>query len=185
MNFRSPVVFDTSFLTILLDNAARVPADPLTNRPYERAQERIAFLLEALHQQKIKVLVPTPALAEFMMIAHPSSGAYLEELKSSYRIEIVDFDEMAAIELAEFAIRTGKPKQKKRGAETWAKMQYDRQIIAIAIARKAQMLFSADEKQRLLAKRNGIEPVGLDDLPLPPPTQMELLAPPEKFNTSE
>jgi len=167
-------VFDTSYLTILLDDQTRVPADPATQRPYERAQERIEYLIETLQEKKTKIILPCPALAEFLIMAYPDGGAYLQDLKSSYRFEIAEFDEMAAIELAELAIRTGKPKKKRRGPETWAKLQYDRQIIAIALARGATTLYSTDDHQRILAQKSGIDVFGLSDLPLAPPKQQTL-----------
>lgn len=167
-------VFDTTYLTILLDSEVRVPTDPATQRPYELAQERIEFLIETLQEKKTKIILPCPALAEFLIMAYPDGGAYLQDLKSSYRFEIAEFDEMAAIELAELAIRTGKPKKKKRGAETWAKLQYDRQIIAIALARGAKVLYSTDDHQRSLAQKSGIEVFDLSELPLAPPKQHAL-----------
>jgi len=172
------VALDANFLSILLDDKTRIPADPSTQRPFERAQERIQYLIEELQDKNAKILIPTPALAEFLILAYPDGAAYLQHIKSTYRFELVDFDEMAAIELAELAVKIGKPKRKprvKRDEETWAKLKYDRQILAISLAHTIETLYSADGPLRELAKSNGINVVGLADLPMPPPKQMPLL----------
>ena len=62
----------------------------------------------------------------------------------------------------------------------WAKVKYDRQIIAIARVAQASAIYSDDKGIQALAKAADIQVIGLADLPLPPETaQGELpLAPP-------
>src|SRR5689334_5652673 len=103
------VLFDTNFLAILLTDTARIPPDPNTGQPYERARERVEFLVQSLQDQGAKVLIPTPALAEFLIFAHPEGSRYLSELHGLYRFHIEEFDEMAAIELSEITAKEIKP----------------------------------------------------------------------------
>ncbi len=115
-------VLDANFVGILLSRNAQVPPDPTTGKPYDRPQDRVVNLVETLQANNTKVVIPTPALAEFLVLVHPFGGTYLSEIHSSYRLEIADFDEMAAIELAELSARTTKPNKLKRGEQTWAKL---------------------------------------------------------------
>ena len=63
-------------------------------------------------------------------------------------------------------LRGGKQKM-TRGA-SWAKVKYDRQIVAIAAVARAEHIYSDDSDVRRLAKRAGIAVSGVADLPLPP-----------------
>lgn len=93
--------------------------------------------------------------------------------------EIADFDERAAIELADLMrielAQLGRRKLRDE-AETWAKLKFDRQIIAIAKVWGATTIYSHDAGMRTVAKRLGIDVLRLDDLPLPlEMSQMNLL----------
>jgi hypothetical protein len=66
-------------------------------------------------------------------------------------------------------------KLKAKAPETWAKLNYDRQIIAIALTNRADAVYSIDDSVLALAEQVGLTPVGLKDLPLPPPSQIPLL----------
>jgi hypothetical protein len=61
-------------------------------------------------------------------------------------------------------------KGNKRGASdaTWAKVKYDRQIVAIAKVHSATTIYSDDGDIETLGKRAKINVVGLAALPLPP-----------------
>lgn len=63
---------------------------------------------------------------------------------------------------------------------TWAKVKFDRQIVAIAKVFNATMIYTDDSDVRALAAAENIPVTGVAELPLPPPkTQMEMpLAPP-------
>lgn len=77
----------------------------------------------------------------------------------------------------------GGKKPAKRDAEaTWAKLKYDRQIIAIALVAGATVIYSDDKGLRTIAMRHGIKVIGLADLDLPAEDaqgNLELTAPPE------
>lgn len=84
-----------------------------------------------------------------------------------FRIE--SFDTRAAIEVAAMT-RSAIDSKAKRGASdsTWAKIKYDRQIVAIAKVNQANLIYSDDRDIRAIATQAGIAVVGLADLQLPP-----------------
>ena len=66
----------------------------------------------------------------------------------------------------------------KRGGSnaTWAKVKFDRQIIAIAKVNGATTIYSDDDDIEVLGKRAKIDVIGLAQLPLPPQkAQLDLL----------
>jgi hypothetical protein len=117
-----------------------------------------------------------------------ASQLIVEELGKHSVFRIEPFDERAAIEVAAMtraAIKGGK----KRGSSvaTWAKIKYDRQIVAIAKVAQATTIYSDDGDIGTIAKQVGISVIGLADLPLPPEDRQHLLplVQPEKSNESE
>ena len=73
-----PVAFDANFLSVLLHPNSSVPVDLATKKPLDRCQDRIQELLEKLSRSKTKVVLPWPAIAEFMIFAFPSHQQYVE-----------------------------------------------------------------------------------------------------------
>jgi hypothetical protein len=61
----------------------------------------------------------------------------------------------------------GKQKKKGDSAATWAKLKYDRQIVAIAKVYGATNIYSDDSDIRTMASKEGIKVIGLADLPVP------------------
>ena len=60
-------------------------------------------------------------------------------------------------------------KSKKGGSDsTWAKIKYDRQIVAIARVNQASAIYSDDRDIRSIAAQADISVIGLADLQLPP-----------------
>jgi hypothetical protein len=60
---------------------------------------------------------------------------------------------------------------KKDGSqEPWAKVKFDRQIVAIARVAQASAIYTDDKNLAATAKRLNIPCFGLPDLPLPPET---------------
>src|SRR6266446_3919177 len=108
------VAFDTSFLSLLLYPDAKPPLDPSTNKPVERAKERIEHLVESLEKAKEKIIIPTPALSEFLVLAAEAGPDYLAEINISSVFEVADFDTRAAVELAASIKRSKAQRNKKR-----------------------------------------------------------------------
>ena len=167
-----PVVIDTSMLLLFLRPDTPTPRDrdgrPLP--PHPRA--RIAHLIKELEVSRTTVVVPTPVLAE-ILVRTPEEDAktILERLNQAAAFEMAPFDQRAAIELADL-MRIELDQQGRRKlrqeAETWAKLKFDRQIVAIAKVRGAATIYSHDAGIRTVARRIGIDVLRLQDLPLPP-----------------
>ena len=172
-------VFDANFMLMLFDPRARVP-QRAGQPPVANAKERIESLVVDLSKGgKTKIIVPTPALAEFLLMAPDSCSDYITEIKRRSVFEIVGFDESACIELVEFSQVLGKPTRKfsKDPNETKAKIKYDRQIIAISKASRATTIYTTDDGVADLARSLGIEAIDLGDLAPPPARQVMLFAP--------
>lgn len=163
------VVFDSGVLTILLNPDSDVPADPTTQKPIERAKDRVDYLISCLAERHEKILIPTPVLSEILVVSGSSGVGYLNILRKSSEFEIANFDIRAAIELAEItkaALATG---DKKSGIDApWQLIKIDRQIVSIAKTAGAARIYTSDGPLSAFARRAGIEAVLLQDLPLPP-----------------
>jgi predicted PilT family ATPase len=164
------VAFDTSFLLYLLAPAGQVGA-PLDENgsPIPFVKERVASLVSDLEKAGTKVLVPTPALSEIMVRAGVEAGqGYIALMKRTRVFRIVPFDEKAAIETAIMAGDASKhPKVRAATDGTYAKIKYDRQIVAIAVTEGATTLFTDDRNQQTFAKRHGLRVMGIGDCLVP------------------
>jgi predicted nucleic acid-binding protein len=162
-------VIDATNLLLMLRPGTPVPADS-NGIPIEKPKERIEYLLKRLDKAKTKIVIPTPALSEVLVRAGPAASQQIIEQLQRYSVfRIEPFDTRAAIEVAAMT-RDALDSGKKRGASvaTWAKVKYDRQIVAIAKVCGATTIYSDDKDLQGLAKLAKIKAIGLADLPLPP-----------------
>lgn len=163
------VVFDASTILLMLSPTTLPPVDPVTQRPINQAQERIDHLLKNLEKARTKIIIPTPALSEILVKAGNAGPQYLAKLSTTSAFRIVPFDQKAAVEVAamnQFDLVNG-PKKHDPDA-TWAKIKYDRQIVAIGKVENALTIYSDDKGIATLAKRYGISVIRVVDLPLAP-----------------
>lgn len=171
------VVIDATTLLLLLRPGTPVPNGP-NGVPIDRPKERIEYLVKLLNDAKTKILIPTPALAEALVRAGAAASQQIVEYLQRYSVfSIEPFDTRAAIEVAAMS-REALVSGRKRGESTatWAKVKYDRQIVAIAKVHGATTIYSSDEDIATLGKRAKIDVIGLAALPLPPEkAQLELL----------
>jgi hypothetical protein len=65
------VLFDTGMLSLALHQTARFPLDPSTGLPVTRPKDRVEFLVAELSKQRAQIIIPTPALAEFLVVVEP------------------------------------------------------------------------------------------------------------------
>jgi predicted nucleic acid-binding protein len=174
------VAFDASILLPLLFPGVKGPIDPATNKPIEHCRERIDQLVSELDKSHTKVIIPTPALSEILVHAENAGPKYLEQLRQSRAFKLEPFDERAAAEVAMMIRSDLKKLGKKRGRQiqdTWAKVKFDRQIVAIAKVNGADALYTEDSGVRSFAEESGITVFGIADLPLPGSmAQMRLFA---------
>jgi hypothetical protein len=184
------VSLDAGFLGLLLHPAAKPPIDPATKKLLIRAPERIEKLVEDLYAANERVIIATPALCEFLVLAENDGPQYLSELGNLPGFSIRPFDQMAAIELAAMELLArgkGGKRLPAAAATPWQKVKFDRQIVAIAKVSQAHTIYSDDGDVRVLAENSGIKVIPCWELPLPPsktPLFDNLPAPePEKQST--
>jgi predicted nucleic acid-binding protein len=152
------VIFDASYLIPLLDPRVKGISD----------NPRVNHLFATLEKAKAKIIIPTPALSEVLIGAGDAAPKYLEIINRSARFKVVPFGERAAVEAAAAhreAIDVG---NKKEGDISWAKIKFDRQIMAIAKVEGADCIYSDDRDLVRLGQKDGIPVVTLDQLPDPP-----------------
>jgi hypothetical protein len=105
-----------------------------------------------------------------------TASKIVEELNKHAIFRIEPFDERAAIEVAAMARSDlGGGRKKRAVSATYAKLKYDRQIVAIAKVTQSDTIHSDDGDIRTIAKRAGIKVVGLADLPLPAESAQHVL----------
>lgn len=101
----------------------------------------------------------------------------VERLQKSSVFTIEGFDTRAAIEVAAMsrdALKSGGKRGKSTGP--WAKVKYDRQIVAIAKVNGATAIYSDDGDIKALGKQVKINVISLAELSLPPQdAQLDLL----------
>ena len=174
------VAIDASMLLLFLRPDSRVPRGRDGKPAPSYARERVENLIKELDESGATVVVPAPAFAEVLVRATSDEARKIVgEMRASAVFDIVPFDVRAASELAEI-MRTelaerARPKLRDE-AETWAKLKFDRQIVAIAKVSGATEIYSHDRGLETVAARVGIRVIQLQDLPLPPEVlQMDLL----------
>ncbi len=154
------VAFDATALTFLF-----VPNAPCA---IDRPRDRIDFLISDLHGKGARIIVPTPALCELLVKTGHSSREIINLVTKSSRLIDAPFDVKAAIEAAIMtrqAIKAGNKKGDHPGK--WAKVKFDRQIVAIAKANDASAIYSEDPDIIKIAAPVGIKVVSVCSLPLP------------------
>ena len=131
-------------------------------KPVTQFKERIERLVGDLSASSDVIGIPTPALAETLVRSGPDRAAYMRVLGDSYKFQIVPFDSRAAIEAADLIALIKNNKQKW---DIWAKVKFDIQIVAIAKAEGASLIYSDDHHIETFAKRFNIDVARICDLP--------------------
>ena len=93
------VAIDSTFFPYLFNHPTRIPKDPATDKPVEAINERINLLIETLQEDKETIIIPTPALSEFLVLAKQNGPKYLKEFTTNALYAIKPFDIIAAITL--------------------------------------------------------------------------------------
>jgi hypothetical protein len=121
------------------------------------------------------MILPTPVLCEFLILARSEGPGYLEKLSGMKNILIRPFDQVAAIELAAIEVEDRVSGDKRGGsASPWAKVRFDRQIVAIAKVNGAKRIYSDDEDVIKFATRVGMEAISTWQLALPTAKQIDM-----------
>lgn len=166
------VVFDSTTLLLVLDPRSKPPVDPKSGQPAQKAAERIEYLIDTLHNDDAKILIPTPVLSEVLVNAGSAMTRYLDILNGQRVFRIAPFDEKAAIEAAiahRSALDRGGIRIDAANPDaTRAKIKFDRQIVAIAKAEGAEVIYSDDDDVIGYAQQSGLKAYRTSELELPP-----------------
>ncbi len=162
------VVFDSSMMLLAIKPNVNPPIDEETGKPVENAEARVNALIEKLEKEKTNIIVPAPALSELLVRAGSDTQSIINKIKENAVFRIVPFDTLAAIEVAMMTRQAINGGNKRTGINSiWAKVKYDRQIVAIAKVHRATTIYSDDGDIRALGERNKIRILRLVDLPIP------------------
>ena len=171
------IAFDADVLSMILKPSIEPPIDPVTCQPTERTKERLEYLLAELEKAKARIIIPSPALSEFLVIAEESGPDYLSVIDRKAMFSIEPFDTRAAIEAAAStrdAIARGNKKSGTTGV--WQAVKTDRQIVAIAKVLGVTRIYSNDRDMQNIASESGIEVIAVWQLPPPPAEQTTLFS---------
>lgn len=179
------IALDANMLILLFDGKASAPIDPTTGQPVTYCQERLRHFLDVFSRPKgAKIVIPTPALAEFLVKVDPDRAVeYISQIQRIRGCAIVPFSARACIEFADMqrAILAERPRKKRPDVESRAKAKFDHQIVAIAKCEGVTSIYSDDDGLGKFAARVNIERVGVASLPIPPKSLQGVLPlePPE------
>lgn len=164
------VVFDAGILILLLQDGVDAPVDPETKQPITRPKDRVDYLQERLSEEKSKVLIPTPALSEFLVNAGSALEKYVDHISNEALFAVVPFSEMAAIEAAVATYHAKQHRKTLDDAEkaAWQRVKIDIQILAIAKVSNADVIYTTDKGVITQAEMMTVPAIHLADLPLPP-----------------
>jgi predicted nucleic acid-binding protein len=169
------IIFDSSFLVVLMHPNCP-PAKDRNNNPVSQFKERVAHLAATMDVSNEVIGVPAPAMAEVLVRAGAGRSQYVSVLSDTWKFQILPFDSRAAIESSELI---AKVKTAKESWGTWAKVKFDIQIVAIARAESATLIYADDKDIENLAKRLKIKVCRICDLPIPVvPTEVTVEAGP-------
>lgn len=162
------VIFDaTTLIAVVAPHAAIVPDGKGGNLTL--VKERVDGLLAELRKQKVKIILPTPAIAEaFVRTDAKAALEYIATLKKSRHFLIENFCEAAAFEVSQMTAKAKSAGDKKDGSdEVCAKIKYDRQIVAIGLVNRASRIYTDDGGLAATAQKSGITPIAVASLPVP------------------
>jgi rRNA-processing protein FCF1 len=134
---------------------------------------RIDHFVDRLDKSRSRLVIPTPAIAEYLVGADLAGVAAMNALHGKSGVVIAAFDYKAAVELSLLdraalggATKTGGDKRDGVDAP-WQKIKIDRQIVAIARSNGCDLIVSEDQGVRANALRLAITACAIGDLELP------------------
>lgn len=165
------LVVDSSALALLINPDSAPPNDPKTGSAVLKSHERIRGFVNGLSANDT-LIIPTPVLAELLVKAENDAPQLLEQLQGQARLRVRPFDERAAVELAMMTREALSAGDKRGGSQqSWQKVKFDRQILAIARVAEATYLYADDIELVNFARSVGVEAVSTWDLPIPEETK--------------
>jgi predicted nucleic acid-binding protein len=166
------VVIDATMSMLIFRPDVPARINDSKGQPIEHVRERVLYLVKTLESIKSRIIIPTPVLSEILVrVTAEDTQRILDEINKAAVFRIEPFETRAAIEVA-IMTRTALDGGSKKGLSgaPWAKVKFDRQIVAIAKVTQASAIYTDDENLASTAKAANIPTIGLGDLPLPPET---------------
>ena len=158
--------FDSTALMCLFDENVQQLSTP-DGKIVERIQDRVKHLIATIDEDKGTIVIPTPALAEFLTGAGNQRAAILNDLQGRRGFRIASFDTMAAIQCAMLDTQAIADGDKKDGVrDSWQKVKIDRQIVAIASVTDCERIVTGDKDVKNIAGRAAIVTTFIWDLEL-------------------
>ncbi|MFM0327714.1 PIN domain-containing protein [Caballeronia glebae] len=155
--FPKCVLVDANFLVMLVSNDVS-----------DDDRARIDHFLFNAEKSKARIVVPMPAVAEYLVGANTAAIESFNKLERKAHIFVAPFDRAAAFECALLdRAALGAGNKKDEVAAPWQKIKVDRQIIAIGKAQGATIVISRDDGVRKNALRVGISAMTVSELELP------------------
>jgi hypothetical protein len=154
-----------------------------TGKQVPYSPERTRHFLKECEKDNTFILLPTPVIAEFLVCSEDCNDGLRRILTLSSCLQLAPFDQKAAFEHALMTRAAIESKDGKRSGipDTWQKVKFDRQIIAITISMGAKEIYCADLKLSLHAKANGLTVRSFSDMELPP----EIRSPELNFSSKQ
>ncbi len=181
------VVIDTTILMLIFRRGVPQRLTDAHGNVIDHAQGRIDYLVKTLECLKSTIVIPTPVLSELLVGVGPQeTQSILDEIRKARVFRVEPFETRAAIEVA-LMTRNAKAGGDKKGGSSapWAKVKFDRQIIAIAKVVQASAIYTDDDDIVSIAKLVNIPTIGLADLELPPETAQGILQLEQKKDPSD
>lgn len=136
---------------------------PENGEEIDRVSDRATALINKANEAKGRLLIPAIVLTEYLLgIDRNHFNEHVAELSASAAIEILPFDETAAIECA--LIVEGDELQQMAQHEVKSKMRADRQVLATALAAGVDELWTHDQNLYRKAKSLGVSVGCLGDI---------------------
>ncbi|WP_146120321.1 hypothetical protein [Paraburkholderia sp. BL21I4N1] len=155
--FPKCVLVDANFLVMLASD--KVSDDD---------KARIDNFLSNAEKSKARIVIPMPAVAEYLVGADTAAIESFNKLERKTYIFVAPFDRAAAFECALLdRAALGGGNKKDEVVEPWQKIKIDRQIIAIGKAQGVTLVISSDDGVRKNALRVGISATTVSELELP------------------
>lgn len=155
--FPRVIVLDANFLVCVI--STKKPGDD---------EHRARYLLACAEKAHAQVIIPMPALAEYLVRADTASLPFLDQMERKAYIRMAPFDRAAAFECAQMgAAALGRADKRDGLKDSWQKVKVDRQIVAIAKVVGATLIVSSDEGVRTHAMRVGLHAMTIQELPFP------------------
>lgn len=159
------VLVDANFLIHLIDHREG------GTKPNQLRHQKLSWLLKSIVSKRGKIVIPTPALSEYLVNARAASEAILQTLTKNRNIVIAGFDHKAAHTCAELhriaRVAGGHKRAPLPETADWQKIKVDWQIVAIGKVNACSQVITNDGGVLTLAATAGLPTQRIDDIELP------------------